>query len=223
MEEAADHGVQARAMTLHFFMRHLAHELGNPVASIRMSAEMLLSDFPPEMHEELFGIIMSEALRLESLIESAVYYASIGSPNAQQVDLVAVVDAALRQSEITIPVQIDSRLDGDTIVADSAQMLRLMREVLSNAAQASATTIDVGIHHDDDGDVVIRVIDDGEGISVDKIDRTSDPFYTSRDGRLGLGLTIAKRIAEIHNGSLEIANAVPSGTAVTIRLSQRSS
>jgi signal transduction histidine kinase len=222
MKEAADQSVQARAITLHYFMRHLAHELGNPVASIRMSAEMLLSDFPPEMHQELFQIIMSEALRLETLIESAVYFASIGAPNLQQVDLTTVIEAALRHCEVTIPVQIDSRLDGDTVLADSAQAARLLREVIANAVQSSASMIDIGLYRDEDS-VVIRVIDDGEGIPMERIDRAADPFYTSRDGRLGLGLTIARRIAELHNGSVEIANAVPVGTAVTIRLSQSSS
>jgi signal transduction histidine kinase len=203
-------------------MRHLAHELGNPVASIRMSAEMLLSDFPPEMHQELFQIIMSEALRLETLIESAVFFSAIGTPNPQPVDLKASVDATLRQCEITIPVRIDSRLDGETVMVDAGQASRLLREVLSNAAQSGADSIDVSLYRDVDA-AVIRVIDDGEGIPAERADRALDPFYTSRDGRLGLGLTIAKRIAELHKGSIEIANAVPRGTAVTIRLSQSSS
>jgi len=68
--------------------------------------------------------------------------------------------------------------------------------------------------------VVIRIVDNGEGIPNDRLERISDPFYTSRDGRLGLGLTIAKRVAELHYGSIEIASAAPSGTVVTIRLSQ---
>jgi signal transduction histidine kinase len=222
MEEAADPGVQSRAITLHYFMRHLAHELGNPVASIRMSAEMLLSDFPQEMHQELFQIIMSEALRLESLIESAVYFSSIGALNPQQIDPKSAIDAALRQCEITIPVEIDSRLEGETIRADNVQMARLLREVLTNAAQAGAERICIDISQEGDS-VVIRVVDDGEGIPPERLDRATDPFYTSRDGRLGLGLTTAKRIAELHKGSLEIANAAAGGTVVTIRLSQSTS
>lgn len=219
MEEAADPRVQVRSMTLHYFMRHLAHELGNPVASIRMSAEMLLSDFPQEMHQELFQIIMSEALRLESLIESAVYFSSIGAPNLQPIDLKSIIDGALRQCEVTIPVNIRSELESTTVRGDLSQMSRLMREIIGNAAQSSATALDITLEQEDDM-IVIRVADNGEGIPVDRLDRIADPFYTSRDGRLGLGLTIARRIAELHDGSIEVAGAAPSGTVVTIRLSQ---
>lgn len=218
MEEAADPRVQVRSMTLHYFMRHLAHELGNPVASIRMSAEMLLSDFPPEMHQELFQIIMSEALRLESLIESAVYFSSIGAPNPQPIDLRSIIEGALRQCEVTIPVNIHAQLTR-TPCGDISQISRMMREVVANAVQSSATVIDIFLEEEEDA-LIVRVMDNGEGIPADRIGRIADPFYTSRDGRLGLGLTIAKRVAELHDGSIEVAGAAPSGTVVTIRLSQ---
>ena len=221
MKETADGRVDVRPVELHFFMRHLAHELGNPVASIRMSAEMLLGGFPPEMHQELFQIIMSEALRLESLIESAVYFAAIGSPKSQDLDLRALIDAAIRQEEVETPVNVHSTLNDTPVRADLGQMARLFREIIGNAAQSGATVIDITLSND--GDVtVIQVKDDGEGIPEERRATVFDPFYTARDGRLGLGLTIAKRIAELHHGSLAIDGVTPSGTTVTLRLPQRS-
>lgn len=221
MKGIADGRVEVRPVELHFFMRHLAHELGNPVASIRMSAEMLLGGFPPEMHQELFQIIMSEALRMESLIESAVYFSAIGSPNRQDLDIQALIDAAIRQEEVAIPVRVHSTLNDAPIRGDLGQMARLMAEIIGNAAQSGATAVDITLSDDDDF-TVIQVVDDGEGIPEERRVTVFDPFYTSRDGRLGLGLTIAKRIAELHHGSLQIDGVSPSGTTVTLRLPQRS-
>jgi signal transduction histidine kinase len=221
MNEAVDQQTRDRSLPLTFFMRHLAHELGNPVASIRMSAEMLIGDFPQEMHQELFQIIMSESLRLESLIESAVYFSSLGAPAQHEIEFSALIDSAVKQGEITIPVRVHSEIDSDVIIGDASQFARLFREIFRNAMQAGGETINVTLRNEGDL-LLITIVDDGSGIVDEKFPVVFDPFYTSRDGQLGLGLNIVRRIVELHRGTVEISRAEPSGTAVTIRLPQSS-
>ncbi len=217
----ADETIREPGVTLRSFMRHLAHELGNPVASIRMSGEMLLGDYPAEMHQELFQIIMSEALRLETLIESAVYFCSIAPPNPQEVELASIIQSALRQGEAPIQLDLQTDLACDTINADPGELTRTLREIFLNAEQAEATTLTVAARPDGD-DVVITVTDNGQGVPAAKLPKLLEPFYTMREGHLGLGLCIAKRIVDLHHGTIDIGPAAARGMMVTVRFPQSS-
>lgn len=219
MNEAGEGTVQDRSLTLKLFMRHLAHELGNPVASIRMSAEMLVGDFPPEMHRELFQIILSESQRLETLIESAVYFASLNTVNRSEIEIAALVDSVVKQHTIASPVQVHNETGRDVLQGDASQLVRLFREIFQNATQSGANRIDVTLQKEEDG-VVITIDDDGTGVVEEKLPLLFNPFYTSRDGQLGLGLNIAQRIVQLHHGTINITPASQGGMTVTIRLPQ---
>lgn len=221
MNEEQDGQSGQHAISLMSFMRHLAHELGNPVASIRMSAEMLLGDFPREMHHELFQIVMSESLRLESLIESAVYFSSIGAPTRHESEIASLVESAMKQGGIAIPINVSPAEGSETIAGDASQLARLLREIFQNAVQAGCSSIALTLRTEQNG-VTLTIVDDGDGIPPEKLAQVFNPFYSSRDGQLGLGLNIARRIAELHAGTIDVAAADSGGTSVTIRLPQSS-
>ena len=222
MAEAEDTATQGAALTLRSFMRHFAHELGNPVASIRMSAEMLVGDYPPEMHAELFQIIMSEALRLETLIESAVYYCSIAPPSQQEVELPSIIESAMRHGDVRIPLDVRADLANDTVSADVPELTRAIREIFLNASQSGASAVDVSARRED-GDAVIVVADDGAGIPAADLPHIFERFYRadkarSRElGGTGLGLSIVKHIVQAHGGSISAASTQGQGTTITLR------
>jgi signal transduction histidine kinase len=66
-------------------------------------------------------------------------------------------------------------------------------------------------------EVVLRVTDDGPGVSADLIDQIFDPLFTTKSGGTGLGLTIVQRVAEAHGASLEVRNAPGGGASFSIR------
>ena len=70
----------------------------------------------------------------------------------------------------------------------------------------------------EDDSIVLRFIDDGEGISDDILKKIWTPFFTTKDTGTGLGLGIVKNIIESHNGRIEIGNQEPNGVKVEIRL-----
>ncbi|HVK39533.1 MAG TPA: ATP-binding protein [Candidatus Kapabacteria bacterium] len=195
------------------FMRLLAHELGNPVATIRMSAEMLQSNVPPEMHEQLSSMILEEAIHLEELIERALFYASIGTPSPVDVDVPRLLESVAQQFP-SAPVSIRAAVTTLTLHADPGQLGRMVGEAIANAVDSGATTIELSAEQQN-GNIVIRVIDDGEGVGASAASRVFDPFYTTREGKLGLGLTIARRIAALHGGSAEARPGTASGAEVS--------
>lgn len=202
------------------FMRHFAHELGNPVAAIKMSSEMLQGDLPDDVRTQLMEIVTEEIGRLEMLIERAAFLTNMGAPALQESEVARIVEAAVEQTrercgEVAIgSLSID---DGLTVAADAGLMVRVFREILENAVQAGATQIDI-IADSGFGGCTIVVKDDGEGVENDVNSRIFEPFYTTRDGRLGVGLNIARAIAESHGGSLDLRNESHQGAQFVLHL-----
>jgi signal transduction histidine kinase len=198
------------------FMRLLAHELGNPVATIRMSAEMLQSSVPPEMHEQLSSMILEEAIHLEELIERALFYASIGTPSPVDIDVLRLLESVAQQFPAA-PVTIRSATEPLQLYADPGQLGRMIGEAIANAVDSGASSIELSAEQED-GSLVIRIVDDGEGVGPAAAARVFDPFYTTREGKLGLGLTIARRIAALHGGSADARPGAASGAEVSYRI-----
>lgn len=197
-------------------MRLLAHELGNPVAAIRMSAEMIQSTVPPEMQEQLSTMILEEAIHLEELIERALFYASIGQPRCVEIDVAELLGSAAQQFP-TARVSVAAISPALKITGDRGQLGRMISEPISNAIEANATSISLNAVLDGDS-IVFSISDNGEGVSTAASTRLFEPFYTSREGKLGLGLTIARRIAALHGGSGEACSGAVSGTVMSYRI-----
>lgn len=200
------------------FVRLFAHELNNPLATLRMSAEMLQAGtLPPEMEKEILDVVFNETLRMEALIEQAVYYTAIPPANPLMIEIPQLVDSVIESAAVDLPVSLRNEFGSEPVLADALQIAKLLRELVANAAQSGASKIDLEICRDGE-DVIFRVSDDGDGISSTARPKIFQPFYTTREGRLGLGLSTAKRIAELHGGSIDVAEAAPSGTIVSIRI-----
>jgi signal transduction histidine kinase len=205
------------ATTIGGFMRLLAHELGNPVATIRMSAEMLVGGSPEELQQQLFDIILSESGRMVNIIESAVYFTSIPPAEAMRIDLESLVQSVIHQVGSSVPITLAIDSGSSRIYGDAAQLSRMLREVLVNALDAGAEGVKVSVA-DRDNMIVFSVSDDGEGIPEERAAAVFEPFYTTREGQLGLGLSIASRIAELHGGTVTVSATAPPETIVEIRL-----
>jgi signal transduction histidine kinase len=199
------------------FVRLLAHELGNPVASIRMSAEMLSGGAPEELHGQLYEILLSESGRLQKLIESAVYYTSMPVSEPHSIDLQPLLETIIERNSGGMEVHLTIAPDCQQISLDAALISRAVGELLRNASDAGASQVNIDVRCDRN-DALLTVHDDGEGVSNDKISAIFQPFHTTREGQLGLGLSIARRIVQRHDGAITIAPGESGGTDVAIRL-----
>jgi C4-dicarboxylate-specific signal transduction histidine kinase len=106
-------------------------------------------------------------------------------------------------------------------MGDKVQLSQIVLNVYRNAIQAMSDekirAINVSLEHDEQR-VVLRVHDSGPGLSESLRDQVGHPFVTTKSDGLGVGLSISKTIAEMHSGSLTIANAVGGGALVELNL-----
>lgn len=207
----AGHAAQQR------FVGDASHELRSPLTTI-ISALEVASAHPELLNTELAsGTLIPEAQRMKALIDDLLLLARAderklrrGTDDVDVDDLVATeVDRIRRESDVEVRADIrPARLAGDP-----AALLRVVRNLLNNAARHAVSRVDVTVSHDAQ-DVVVTVADDGPGIASADRDRVFDRFVRldadrSRSaGGTGLGLAIVREIVAAHSGSVTVEDGL---------------
>lgn len=205
----------------------LAHEIRNPLSAISGSFQMLTSR--PELNEEdrsLSEIILRELARMERLIGDMLDYARPRDPTRQPVDMNSIVQEVVTAFSAGPEAEgrvVELREQGDLrIDVDSGQIRQVLWNLLRNASQATeeGDRVEIAVLGDE-RQVVIEVADSGFGIAAEDIHRIFDPFYSTRELGLGLGLALCKRIAESHGGRIEAAPGEQGGSVFRLILPRR--
>lgn len=219
----ANLSVRSEAIPMSFVQR-LADELGDLIASIRLSGELLKTEIADDLRDELRQIIVTESARMESIIERALYFTTLNEPTLHPLRLQEILELSLNASGVEIPIKIEVTPNAEELLiqGDPTKVVRLLRELIRNAVEAGATSLRIverlvsdptGTNHRE-----IRIIDDGEGFNGTSVEELIAPFFTTRSGQAGLGLAIARSIAESHGWSIEFHPGETSGSEVVIRL-----
>jgi signal transduction histidine kinase len=215
------------------------HEFRTPLTSITGHVELLLDgaagDLPPAATGMLEAIERNGS-RLQALIDetfTASRFDEAGDDDAwSTLDVGGITACALRQVTAAAerrgvrldldPAEPDLRVDGDV-----AQLELAFAKLLDNAVKftppAGHVEVSAG-RHPDDGDIVVRITDDGMGIPADDIPRLFSRFFRASNVQnaaipgVGLGLATAKQIVAAHGGSIAVESELGSGTTMTIRL-----
>lgn len=202
----------------------IAHEIRNPLGSIKGAVEILSPEIPASSPKrEFVEVIEREADRLNRLVTDFLKYARPRPQEALPTDLNALVESTLR----FISTQADKRrlelvndLDPSVgmVVVDPEQIRQVLLNLLLNALQASPEGGRVEVRSRISGESVeVEVRDYGCGIPAEQRARVFDPFFTTRKDGSGLGLSIAYQIARQHGGELQLGQVTP-GTAMILRL-----
>ncbi len=198
----------------------LAHEIRNPLGSIRGSIELLRE--APGLTEEdrrLCDIIQREAGRLNHLVSDMMDLARPRRPEPEAVDVAAlardVVELASR-SERSGAGDVEVAYDGPATpvwaMCDGAQMKQVLWNLVRNGVQASGagSSVHVKVRDDErDGRVLMAVSDSGPGIAPSSQEKIFDAFFTTRSQGAGIGLAVVRRIIDDHAGlgaSIEVRN-----------------
>ncbi len=197
----------------------LAHELRNPLASIKGSADLLArsSADRDSVARELGEIISSEVDRTNLLVTRFLAFARPLEPQRELVDLAGVIDRAAAHAGV--PIVRDYSKDVPRLSIDPALMEQVFINLISNAAQASdaGEPITVSTRVEEDA-VEVSVSDRGCGIPQDKIETIFNPFVTTKQEGVGLGLAIVAKIVDGHGGKMTVDSEQGKGSTFRISL-----
>ena len=220
------------------FISHISYELRVPLTSIIGFSQFLDSGQVGDLNDkqrEYITDIMSSSKTLLSIIDDILDLASIDAGNMElhrvPVGVRATIDAAIvgiheRAERARLTIEIAVADDVTEIMADGSRLRQILYNLLSNAVGFSKTDGLVALAcWREGGSVVFTVRDQGVGIPKDELTRVFQRFETRSRGSdhrgAGLGLSIVKKLVELHGGTIEIQSEVDLGTTVTVRLPER--
>ncbi len=218
---------EARMASVGRLSAGLAHEIRNPLASIKGAAEIVADDTRDDDPKgKLLKIIKVEALRLNDVLTRFLTYArptakhnvgfNLGEEVAEVVDLLQH-----RSSGVTIRHAAEAS-PAWTMCGDREQIHQLLINLILNGAEAAGREGTVNVSLQSDARSVSCVVeDDGPGFSADALQNFGIPFFTTKQDGTGLGLAICHRIVEDHDGTIEIDKSFREGTRIVVSFPHR--
>ena len=211
----------------------LAHEIKNPLASIRSSVEQLSRSTRSNPDEKfLASLIVRESDRLSRLLSEFLDFSRVRVTEYRVVDLGKVAGAAVRlvRQHSDCPANVTIELSGESasMEGDEDLLHRVVSNLVLNAVQAAGPGARIQVHTgrpapDDvptgitvENPVALRVSDNGPGIPDAVRERLFEPFVTGRAGGTGLGLAIVQRAVVAHRGMVLVDSASGRGTTFTV-------
>lgn len=203
----------------------LAHEIRNPLAGIAGVIELIGRDLPRESSSRaVLPEVQSEIQQIQAILSDLLAYARPRPPEFHPADLNATVEQAVflaRQQVRTKPIEItlvpEPKLT--SMLHDPVQVQQVILNLLLNGIQAISHqgTIEVALRQEP-GYAVVRIRDNGRGISRESLSKIFKPFFTTRKEGTGLGLPLAKGIVESHQGKIEVTSELGHGAQFDVWL-----
>ena len=199
----------------------VAHEIGNPLNALSLNLQLMkrLHADSPEVDE-----CLRQVERLAGIIQGFLQALRPSKPNLSRGSVADPIKGCLRAMKpqfearsVTVTLDLQSALP--SVALDSDKMEQVFFNLLKNSLEAvkEGGRIDIDLSSDDN-DVIVRISDDGLGMSPDQVAHLFEPYRTSKEHGTGLGLMISARIVRDHGGSISVESEPGDGTSFTIRL-----
>lgn len=205
----------------------VAHELRNPLASLRGLAELLGRDFQNDDPRRRYVSTMLEAIdRLNGLVENLLLLSSDAGPTREQVDVARLVQEVnvfighgLGDRRLRLDTVVEPEAEGIKVLGNRSRLMQALSNVVLNAVQATpeggAVTVGVGCYN---GRIHVRVHNTGSYIAPEVTKRLFVPFFTTKPTGTGLGLAIARHVVTATGGQVDVESDRDRGTTFTIDL-----
>jgi PAS domain S-box-containing protein len=216
------------------FLATLAHELRNPLAPLRTGLDLLkMPEAKPEMQAEVRAMMERQVMHLSRLVDDLLDVSRITRGKLRiQKSRVNVADLVREAADIAMPMMraaghgFEQQVEPAMLFVDPHRLTQVLSNLLSNAAKYTTPPGRISICAAvENGEVAIRVRDNGIGIPDDMRERIFDVFtqldrsIDSRHTGLGIGLTLVKRLVEMHGGSVVVISNQPEpGSTFCVRL-----
>ena len=205
----------------------VAHEVRNPLNAIGMTAQRLRLEYEPaedrEGYRAMLDIVSEEIVRLDGIIGQFLNFARAPVIMKQQgridelvqsiaTEMLGVAESKGARLVVDIPDQVPASFD-------PKQLRQVLLNLTANALDAvdSGGTVSISAKADNT-DVVLKITDNGRGMSEEQVRSAFDMYFTTKERGTGLGLPIARQIVESHGGVIHLHSRPGEGTLVTIRL-----
>ena len=205
----------------------VAHEVRNPLSSIKGFATLLGSRFQAESEEgEAAKLLINEVERLNRSITELLTYARPLPLAIAEVEIAPFIEASLKliqsdAKELGVAVRQEIALPRKQVRLDKDRLNQVLLNLYLNSLQAMehGGELEVSVHEGNlPGTVEISVRDTGCGIAADILERVMDPYFTTKPEGTGLGLAMVYKIIDEHGGTIKIASTEGQGTTVSIIL-----
>lgn len=215
-----------RLAALGEFSTGLAHEVRNPLATLKTTVQALARVEKDAERSALLATMLREIDRMGRAMQDILLFGRPRAPEQREVPLGEVLpgmvgltapEAALRGVSIATEGDLDA-----VAVVDPDHLFQILLNLIHNALHASSAGGRVVIKvRADDAQVVVEVGDTGSGIAPDKLAHVFEPFFTTKPGGTGLGLSISRQLAELNGGGLVLESTVGQGTTARVTLRPR--
>ena len=207
----------------------VAHELNNPLSTIRLSIQLVRSTtLMDDALNRRMEVMETACLRASRIVRDLLAFARRQPPERRPVDVNQVIQSTLNlqtpQLELNKIRVVTALTPVPEIWADPHQLQQVFLNVFSNAIHAMKTARDRGVLTVASGqrgpEIVVEIDDDGPGIAPEHVGRIFDPFFTTKatGAGTGLGLSLAFGIVEAHGGHMQADNLPGAGARFTVRL-----
>jgi signal transduction histidine kinase len=224
-EELCDES-EGRTRALEGIAARLAHEVKNPLAAIKgLSTHVARQATDPKVKERL-SIVAAEAERLQEIVDGFLSFSrglddleiSPTKPYDIVRELALLLETRAADAGVTLEVRGTREL---SLNADTKKLRQALLNLVLNAMQASSkgSTVTLEVAKScADGAAVIKVMDRGQGMTPDILERIRKPYFTTKEGGSGLGIAVARGIIEQHGGNLRFESTSGRGTTATVTL-----
>ncbi len=203
----------------------VAHEIKNPIASLKLSVQLLKRQFSEGKSDvtEILNVLDREVRRLE---ERSRGFLEFSNPKYEmkRIDVISILQEAVKLAKIrakkeNVRIECECPRETITVIGDANALNSAFLNVLVNATDAceKGGNIEVSVKREEKS-IVISFRDDGKGLSPEALDYIFEPFFSLKDGGTGLGMSIVKRVVSSHGGKVEVTSKLGKGTVVRIRI-----
>lgn len=205
----------------------IAHEIKNPLGSIRFAAEFLKRQAAKNQASDLSTVEVIERSvdHLGAIVAELSEFARPKKLNLTEInvndlleDLLPMVADRLNAKRMQVSKHYSPNVTPGHY--DVTELRKLFLNLIINAVEASEadSSIELRTNLKSDGHLVVDIVDHGCGMDAETLHRLFEPFYTTKEKGTGLGMAIAKQIAELHSGDLNVQSRTGAGTTATVRL-----
>jgi signal transduction histidine kinase len=223
LREDALLGAMDRLRSQETMREKLAHELKNPLASIKGLAQLSVADASDPSSKRRFDVLLTAVDHMEAVLEEYLSFSRpVGDLEHTSLDLDEVVGEAL--DLVSTParaagVELQRQGSAGTLLADRRRILEALLNVLTNAIEASTPGSSVRVQLDRfDSTVRVRVVDEGEGLPAETRAQVGTPYFTTKPEGTGLGIVVATSALRDHGGTLSLTNNEGRGATATLSI-----